>query len=224
MLYEVIARGTYFGRPFNNRWNYVSTGEPASVLGSFGLAFAMGFILEGGVYVSTKLFGRLRTISATEVLWNSVQVRAASDYDVTDFYEVPYATPVAGLYTTSDAASPALAWGFRTNRVRLDIDRGYKRFVGIPEISMGDGGVIASADLASAALLATAMSDVITYDDEGNTISYAPCVVSKQEYTTPEGNRAYRYYPTLAQQMEHVATGIAWSAYTTVRTQRSRQY
>lgn len=224
MLYEVIARGSYFGRPFNNRWNYVSTGEPASVLGSFGLAFAMGFILDGGVFPAGSVFARLRSISATEVLWNSVQVRAASDYDVADFYEVPYATPVAGQYSTSDAGSPALAWGFRTNRVRLDIDRGYKRFVGIPEVAMTDGGVIASADLDSAGLLAEAMSEVIEYDDEGNTIAYAPCVVSKIEYTTPEGNRAYRYYPTLAQQLEHIATGIQWSAYTTVRTQRSRQY
>jgi len=224
MLYEVLARGTYFGRPFNNRWTYVSAGEPAAVLGSFGLAFAMGFILDGGVYPAASVFGRLRTISATEVLWNSVQVRAPKDYDVTDFYEVPYATPVAGLYASGDAQSPAAAWGFRTNRVRLDIDRGYKRFAGIPEAATQDGGVIASADLGYMANLADAMSDVLTYDDEGNTISYSPCVVSKQKYTTPSGRDAYRYYPTLALQLEHTAIGIEWQAYGTVRTQRSRQY
>lgn len=225
MLYEVLARGTYFGQLFVNRWNYVSSGVPASVQGSFALASAMGFIPDGlGVFPDETVFHRLRYISAENVQWDAVQVRAAADYDVEDFYEVPYSTPIAGLYATSEAASPVAAWGFRTNLVRLDIGRGFKRFVGIPEVAMGDGGILTNDAIASGVELAERMSDVLTYDDEGNTITFSPCVVSKLEYVAPSGKRAYKYYSTLALQLTHVALGIQWSVYNQMRTQRSRQY
>lgn len=224
MLYEVIARGSYFGNEIVNRWNYVRSGVPAAASGSFGLAYAMGFIPDGVTWLSGTVFSYLRGMSDSNVHWDAIQVRAAADYDVEDFYEVPYPTPIEGLISVGEASSPVLAFGFRTNLVRLDIGRGYKRFVGVAEGAVADGGVIASDYVTPMANLAAAMSEVLTYDDEGNTLSYSPCVVSKLEYTTPSGKKAYKYYSTLALQMEHVALGIQWVGYNTVRSQRSRQY
>jgi hypothetical protein len=71
------------------------------------------------------------------------------------------------------------------------------------------------------------MGAIITYDDEGNTISFAPAIVGKEKYTPDPlkpDRYAYRYYPTLAEQMEHVAQGFNWDVYNQVRTQVSRQY
>ena len=224
MLYEVTLYGMYYDQQTVNRFNYVSTGTPAAQLGSLSLLKAMGFVATAGVFPAAGIFTKLRTIVNSN--WKAVNIvsRAASDYDVTDFYDLPYVPNVAGLADSAFAASPVLSFGFRTNRVRTDIDRGSKRFAGVGEGQMAGGGKMESVTIGQMTALADAMSAVLVYDDEGNSISFSPCVVSKLEYTTPRGRKAYKYYPTLAQQLEHTATGVLWQAIESVRTQGSRQY
>lgn len=223
MLYELTMFGTFYNQQIVNRFNYLSTGIPAAVSGSFALMKAFGAIPDNAVYPAGAPFAKIMQFLSSAFSITSVVTRAAADYDPLDFYERPFPTPFVGG-SGGDAMSPAVAYGYRTNRVRLDIDRGTKRFVGVPETAVMSGGVIGTAFYAELVQTAAAMSATLTYDDEGNTISFAPCVVHKQEYTTPRGRRAYRYYPTLEQQLEYVATGITWQPYTTVRTQTSRQY
>lgn len=223
MLYELTMFGRYYGNQIINRWNYLSVGEPASVLGSFALMSAFGAIDTAGVYPTDAplYLIRLGLVSAFTV--ETMVVRACAEYDVTDFYERPFLTPLPGI-VSAEGLSPTQAIGFRTNRVRLDINRGTKRFAGVPETYTQGGGVITDATMGYYEDVAIAMSDVIDYDDEGSTISFAPVIVSKEAYTTPEGNTAYRYYDTLAEQLDHVAAGILWQPYTTTRDQDSRQY
>lgn len=223
MLYEIDLFGSYYGQETVNRFNYLSTGTPASVLGSFALTSAFGMIDDAGDFPATGVFQRILNLVA--VPWTAVtaQVRAAGDYDVEDFYERPFVPPAPGL-STGDAMSPATAYGFRTNRVRLDIDRGTKRFAGVTEGNVGTGGTLDIGSGTALQLLADAMSDTLTYDDEGSTLTFTPCVVGKQPYTTESGKTAYRYYSTLVAQLEHIASGVLWQPYATVRTQTSRQY
>jgi len=223
MLYELTMLGTYFNQQIVNRFNYLMTGTPAAVSGSFGLMDAFGAIDTGGVFDDTKPFFRIMYALSSSFVVNSIVARACALYDPVDFYERPFVTPYAGT-NSGQAMSPTSAYGFRTNRVRLDIDRGTKRFVGVTETQVDAGGVIAGAALTALGVVADSMSEIIEYEDEGATLQYAPVVVAKQEYTTPSGKRAYRYYSTLATQLEHVATSILWQPYATVRTQNSRQY
>lgn len=223
MLYEVIVRGRYFNQQVINKWTYVSTGTPASVLGSFALASAWGVIPELGVFPPDAPYTKIYAMLSDEMLIDSVEFRAAADYAPTDFYERPFSPPGGGTVSGSPM-SPTAAYGFRTNRVRLDIDRGTKRLAGVIETAVGDGGVIEASFMDDLEGAAEAMSAVLEYDDEGSTITFSPCIASKTEYTTPSGKKAYRYRSTLAAQLEHVALGILWSPYDTVRTQTSRQY
>jgi len=215
--------GTYFNQQIVNRFNYVSSGVPAAVLGSFALMKAFGAIPDNAIYPAAAPFAKIMQYLSTSLSITTVTARAAADYDPTDFYERPFVTPYTGA-AGGDGMSPAVAYGYRTNRVRLDIDRGTKRFAGVPETAVLGGGVIGAAFFAELVLTANALSAVLSYDDEGNTITFSPCVVSKEEYVTPRGKRAYRYYPTLSEQLEHVALGIQWQPYANVRTQTSRQY
>lgn len=223
MLYELTLFGRYFGQQTVNRFNYLSTATPASVLGSFALTSAFGMIYGGGGVDTDTVFGRI--ISLVSAAWTAetAQVRACADYDVEDFYERPFVPPVAGI-STGDGQSPTAAYGFRSSRVRLDIDRGTKRFAGVTDTVSLNGGTLDTGAGTALALLAAAMTDIIEYDDEGTPIPFSPCIVQKEEYTTPSGKRAYKYYPTLVEQMEHIAVGIIWQPYSTVRTQDSRQY
>lgn len=223
MLYEITVQGSLQDQMTINRWTYNSGGTPASVSGSYALADAFGLIGETipPTFPATTVFGRMLAIASGGWRCDTAFVKAL--YDVEDFYERPFPGGQNGS-AVGTVASPALAYGFRSNRVRLDVARGTKRIAGVSEDAMGGGGVIESAWQTGLNAFATLMGSVISYDDEGSTISFTPVVCGKQEYTAPSGKRAYRYYPSLATQLEHTAIGVTWQALTTIRTQVSRQY
>lgn len=222
-LYEVVLKQIYDGQEMINRWNYTRTGTPASVSGSFGLLYAMGFIPDGTppAFPADTVFNLVRMIQTNEVHY--VEAICKEIWDVEDFYTTPFVSTINGLQTGGTAPTFA-AIGFRTNRVRQDIDRGTKRFSGFPQGWLGANNTVpGSAEAAEN--LAEEMSAALTYDDEGNTLTYSPCVVSKEKYhpaTNPTG-WAYRYYDTEAEQSTHLAQGILWQAYDTTRSQVSRQ-
>lgn len=217
-IYEVVLRQNYYGQETVNRWNYVSTGTPAAVTGSFALISAMGAIsLAAG-----SMIGLIRAIQNAQV--NFIDIEARNIFSATDFYTRPFAVDTNGQETGGQPLSPTSAFGFRTNRVRTDVRRGTKRFVGMTDTQEESGGAIVAAIQTQMQGIANIMSDVLSYDDEGNTISFAPAICGKEEYTTPSGRKAYRYYGSEAAQLAKTATGILWEVYTTVRTQTSRQY
>lgn len=222
VLYELTVRGTYAGQQTINRWHYLSSGVPAAVLGSFGLASAFGVVGDAGALPANTVFAAIRDLVSTSWTCQSVEVRAASNYAPSDFYERPF-TIVVGGAVAGDPTAPFLAYGFRTSRVRLDIARATKRFAGVSEDSTVAGGTFVAGTLTKLSTLATRMSAVLSYNDEGNTISYSPAVVKKERYINAKGKPSYRYLPTLAEQLADTATGFSWSAYQQVRSQVSRQ-
>jgi len=59
-LYEVVVEQSYAGQQCINRFNYVSSGTPSGVTGSFGLIAALGLLLEGEpVGFPADMFGAL---------------------------------------------------------------------------------------------------------------------------------------------------------------------
>lgn len=220
-FYELVLYLTYFGQRCVNVFNFTMTGTPAAVTGAYGLAYAFGAIPDGGVWDTSSLFAYIRAITVGDAVFN--QVRVKNPYDVTDFYSVPFASGVNGL-NSGQAMSPVLAWGVHSNQVRLDIRAGQKRFVGVAEDDVDSGGNVAVAFLPSIEDVAEAMSAPLTYDDEGNTLTYNLVVAKKQTYTTSEGTEATRYFTTKAAQLENIASGLLWTAMPQVRSQVSRQY
>lgn len=223
-LMEVVVQAVYYNQLIVNRFNYVSTGTPAGSTLSLLLLRGMGFLPDNAVYPSDTVFAGMRALQPSAVSYR--QVLARDVYSATDFWENPYLIPPAGS-ATAEGLSPAVAYGWRTNRVRYDIGRGYKRLVGVTEGASGPGGVFTAGTLTLMSNLATLMSEVITVDDSGNTVSFAPAVVKKQRYVVPDTTpprEAYRYYPDEGEQLENTATGFVWQSYTQSRTQTSRQY
>lgn len=222
-IMEVLLQQSYFEQECINRWNYRSSGTPASVSLSFALASAMGFVIGGGTaFTPGSVAESIQDLVSSSV--NFVQVEARNVYSVTDFYNTPFAAGTDGDVSATNGVSPATAYGLRSNRTRNDIRRGMKRFVGVSEGNVSSGGVVVDPGLTALELVASRMTAPITYDDEGNTITFDPIIVSKEKYTTPSGKFAYRYYATEAEQLMHIMDSIIWSAYTQTRTQVSRQY
>jgi len=223
LIYEVTLNQTYYGQSIVNRWNYLSTGTPVGVTGAYALLFAMGFIDASGVLPTDTLGGHLQTLQPNSVIFNSVLSKAIREAP-TDFIDRAYPAGMTGAGGVGKPQSPIDSYGFFTNRVRTDIARGTKRFVGVDEDAVNAGGEIASSAFAALNQIAADMTEVLSYTEDGNSLTFAPIVVSKLEYTTPSGKRAYKYYSTIALQLEHIAQGITWQPYTQVRSQVSRQY
>lgn len=224
-LYEIVLDALYFNQQVINRFNFSSSGVPASVLGSFGLVSAMGFIADAGSYPTGTYFDAIRRVQNNQMVYQ--QVVCKNIYEPTDFYALPFVTPVMGTHEAGHPMSPAIAWGLRSNQVRLDIGRGFKRFAGGSEEDVDAGGAVGATMTALLVEMCTIFNAPITYDDEGNTITYNQVVVGKQKYTPDPAKPdkfAYRYYATFTEQSSHLASGIQWQPYNRVRTQTSRQY
>lgn len=221
-LFEVVLQSTLFGQECINRWNYLGSGTPAAVSLSFGLAAGMGFIADptDGTFPADGIFTAIRNITSGSVLFSQVIVQ--NIYDPTDFYTTAMPTGTDGNIDTQ-AAPSFIASGFRTNLVNRDIARGTKRFAGVPTNALGVNNALSTDQINVMNTLKTKMNGSVTYDDEGNTLTYLGAIVSKEKYTTPSGKSAYRYYSSLTVQLSHIAQGFAWEVYTTARSQTSRQ-
>jgi len=222
-LYEVVLQQSYFGQEIINRFNYVGTGTPASVTGSFALLDAMGFIPTSTTLATGTVGAGIQGIQNAACAFVQAMARAVFIDD--DFFDNPFfANTVGGVGGLGDPVSPVNAFGFRSNRVKQSIGRGYKRFAGMSEGDVDAGGVLTTSAGIRLTNLRNAMGASLTYDDSGNTLTFTPCVAQKLKYTTPSGKTAYKYYPTEAAQAPHIASGIAWEFYPQLRTQTSRQY
>lgn len=223
-IMELKVKQVFFGQEVLNVFNYLFTGTPAAVTPSFGLVAAFGGIDEAGVYPTGTILDGMRAIQVDALEYVSIEARDV--YSVTDFYATPFLPGTAGVSTATPQA-PFLAYGLKSNRTRTDIRAGRKSICGVPDESVGEGGVIIGGAVAGLATLASRMGQVITYTDEGNTLSYAPIIVSKEEYTPDETKperKAYKYYPSEAIQLTHIMESITWTGKPDVRSQVSRQY
>jgi len=184
----------------------------------------MGFIPNNNVYPNGSIFVNLQVLLSNQVQFLSSTSRAI--YDDIDFFETPFLANTNGL-DGGEAGAPYESYGLRSTRTRQDIRRATKRFAGVVKGDVGAGGVLTPNTLSLVENVGTAMGAPLTIDDNGNLITFVPCVASKEKYTVPGSSPprfAYRYYPTLAQQQAQIATSILWEPYTTTRTQTSRQY
>jgi hypothetical protein len=222
-LYEVILYQEYYGQEVVNRWNYYTADTLLAPNGAIILAGAMGLGAAPFTSAPAGTVGKeLTDIQASVLIYKSLSSRAI--YDPLDFYEIGFPasnTPPPGGAGTD----PFTAYGFRTNRVRQDIGRAYKRFAGVQPALTTEGGGINGTGLGRMVELGAAMSEDLSGIVEGVTVTFKPCVVQKQKPASPPvpGFLSPRYYPTLEEQVEHMGLGIAFTPYNVVRSQTSRQ-
>jgi len=223
---EVVLQQTYQQQQIINRWNYVAAGTPAAVTFSFALTNALGAVAVAGVYPATLLMRLIAAVQNTAVAFDLLTVRNV--FSTTDFYSLPFIEPLQGQ-DAGEGMAPFVSYGARTNRVRSDVRRATKRFVGVTETRVGAGGNLVTAwQTTTLQALIAEMTEVLTYNDEGNTLTFTPAVCAKERYNPDTGladpnGRAYRYFATEALQLAKTATGILWDSYSQVRSQASRQ-
>lgn len=226
-LFEVVLTSNLHGVDQIARWNYVGSGTPAAVSMSFALSKAFGIDSTLGVFTEAdSVLKRLQDLLSSDVRFMALAVKDV--YSVTDFYETPFAANYGGTLT-GDTLHRRYAYGWTTNRVRADIGRGHKRISGVNESVVGDAGAIDTSAGTAIALAAVAMSQTLTYDDEGSILTFIPCVVRREKVSISPPDIgvlerfSYRYYETYAEQSAWLASGVTWFADAETTTQNSRE-
>lgn len=223
-LYEITLEQQFAGQQIINRWNYQSDSIPDGISGAFKALVGMGFtpdtdIVAFGAGTVAADLQAIQSVGAT-----FVQAIARRLYSDTDFYTYAFPPGTVGA-AGGDALSPTAAYGLTSDRTRADIRRAQKRFTGVAESASNSLGLISEAALALLQTLGDTMADINVVPAGGGAITFTPYVFGRQKYT-PVGSTkpAYRYYPTEADQLLHIAKITAWQAKNTTRTQTSRQY
>lgn len=212
----------YNGQQCISEYHYVASGVPAAVSLSFALAAAWGVIDTAGLYDAAKPFGTLRGIQNDQVQYRECVVKDL--YSVTDFYTTPFLANTVGVSGGgAGSMAPFIACEFRTNRIRADIRRGFKRYEGLDESASDPFGTISAAFLALMHTHALAISSTLTYTDEGNSLTFTPCVISLKKNTTDPDQGTYIKWPTEAEQLAHLASGVVYNEQLVSTTQNSRK-
>lgn len=224
-LYEITLEQTYFGQQVINRWNYQSGAVPAGQSGAFLAVVAMGAIADDDTapFAETTVLGQIKGIQTLDAVF--VQIVAKNLYSVTDFYTYAFPPNTVGNNNTGQSLSPAMAFGFTSDRTRSDIRRAQKRLCGVGENYVDGGGVIPALMMTAVQAVGDVMANPNTVNLDGVTTVFTPFVFGREKYH-PEGKTtwAYRYYETEAEQLLHMAKINAFTAKPNVRTQTSRQY
>jgi len=219
-IYEVVLRQRYFEQLCINVWNYTTEAGIGVTPNAFELLDQMGFIAAGDP-LEFPADTIAAAISALQVGAEFLSAEAREVYSLTDFYEAVYSPAINSEAASGEAQPPFVAYGLRSSRVRTDIRRGFKRFVGVGETWVTHGGVITGGGITALDAVADAMTAELT----GLTATYVPCVLSRDKIVDVETGRVtYELYPTEAEQQDHLAAGIVWAGYSTARSQTSRQY
>lgn len=223
-LYEITLEQSYAGQQVINRWNYLSSDIPSGVSGAFKALVGMGFTPDTDIepFGPDTIAGKLKPSQSTGVSF--VQAIAKNLYSVTDFYTYAFPPGTNGTGGT-DGLSPTAAYGFTSDRTRSDIRRAQKRFAGVPEAVSGPFGVLTPEAVTALQSLGDTMADVNLVPAGVGSIQFTPYVFGRLKYhPTGKTTWAYKYYPTEAEQMDHIALITAWTLKPTTRTQVSRQY
>jgi hypothetical protein len=221
-LLQLRVEQRTFGQMCLNTFDFAETTPEPLTGASFALATAFGLIPVAAAYPAATPFRLWRDLIDNSVEYIRFTIRTL--YSVTDFYEAGFLPSTFGLVATAnEAMSPTLAYGITSNRVRTDVRRGSKRFAGVTETAVGDGGTVVPSALANWQLFCNSISVPITATVAGQAYSFSSSVLPKQ---TPGDNvgQVGEFWPTYSAQLAKSAIGLAWTPQQYIRTQVSRQY
>lgn len=218
-LYEFIVDGRLLGSQIIQRYNWYTTGTTAAVRGSFALASALGAVPDNGQlpaqgFINTFLAGLSNQ-------YTLVQIIAQHVYDMQDFYQIPYPSPIAGGQNAISNPSFVCA-KLVASRTTRAIRGGSKSIAGVPDIWVENNNLNVEQAGPSYGGMATILTSGVSYNDEGNVIQFQSATCSLEEYTS-DGKKKRRYYLDPAVQLANTSIGSTWSLRPTVSTQNSRK-
>lgn len=223
-MYRIVLEGRYGAQQIINEWEWLSSEIPSGQNGAFGLCNVLGFVSGNGIdqFEADTLAGKLRAAQTGDLQY--ISVVAQNLYSNTDFFTFGYTETIVGQ-RTGQGMPPFVAAGFTSDRTRLDIRRGQKRFVGVSETDVDQTGYLNAGGISIWGDVSEVMQVPQIIDLSGTSVTYTPYVFSKHRVVDPDtGKVTYEKWATELLALDHIARINQWTLKPTVRSQVSRQY
>lgn len=167
-----------------------------------------------------------RYLEMTFTAFEFTQFYCRDIYNVNDFAQVSVSgTGWQGTRAASAYEAPFVAAKIKSTRTRQDIKAGYKA---LPPMIDGDmtsaTGALATTYITLMTALCTALSNGTSPFVGVTQAFFGWCIVGKEEYTTPSGKKAYRYYEDPAVQATHLTGPVTWAPIERATSQNTRKF
>lgn len=223
-LMELIIQGEQSTGMFINKYNLLNNSLSTATNASLNIIEALGW--DSGVPaapVANSVFARYLAAASSDFRLTTVYCRDV--YSVTDFAQVNLPT-TGWAGTRAGLAEPNFVVAkLRSSRTRQDIKAGYKALPALIDTDISSAvGTLNGAYVTLAAALATALSDGVSPFVGPLQAFFGWAIVQKEEYETPSGKKAYRYYADPVEQADHIASPVTWTVQPRSTTQNTRKY
>jgi len=232
-LYELTVTGTTLGQQsiWRSNWRQIDI-DPLGNLNAYRLLQALGYNEAApAAPVAGSAFALFMACALEAAGIESLFVRNL--FDPLDFFEIPLPTVWIGGQDDADVMPPFICGQWRSSRTNLLVRRGHMSTWGIAEENVTNDSVVSGVDLTVPMDdFAEVMSAPVTHTIGLQIYSYRNAILGKERYmvagsgTDPITNPArwaYKYYPTIEEQLVHAAIGVTWTRMSAVSSRNSRK-
>lgn len=224
-LMELVIQGQTTTGMFINKYNLFNTSLGAGATAALNVIEACGY--DSGAPttpVANSIFARY--LGLTFPLFEFTQFYCRDVYDVNDFAQVNVSgVGWQGSRPTSTMEYPAFVGKIKSTRTRQDIKAGFKALPPMGEVDLiSPTGVLAASYITAVSTFVATLADGVSPFVGLGQYFFGWTIVGKEEYTTPSGKKAYRYYEDPATQYEHLAQPVTWTPIERVTTQNTRKF
>lgn len=224
-IMELVMRAEGSTGMIMNKWNLVNTTLSEVSNASLNIIESLGYSSGAPTApVANSVFDRW-----LELTYPSVELRefyCRDIYNVNDFAQVTVSgSGWAGSRALTTADANFVCAKIKSSRTRQDIKAGYKALPPMLDPDMvNNQGQLASGYITLMTAFCTALANGTSPFVGITQAFFGWAIVGKEEYTTPRGKRAYRYYEDPAVQAEHLAFPVTWAPVERATTQNSRKF
>lgn len=224
-LMELVLQGNTPTGMFINKYNLYNTSLGSGVGAALNVIESLGY--QSGTPGTPAAGSVLQAyLALTFSGFEFSQFYCRDIYDVNDFVQVNVTgNGWQGTRTVGTMEYAAYASKIKSTRTRQDIKAGFKALPPFGESDLVSSvGTLTVGYIALVQTLCTRLADKTAPFVGPIQHDFFWTIASKEEYTTPSGKKAYRYYETLPEQQAHLAFPVTWSPVERATTQGTRKF
>lgn len=224
-LMEVVIQANQPTGLYINKFNLFGESRNEGLIDSLPILETLGFqpSTPTTVRAGSILQGLL---NLTQPAFEITQLYCRDVYNVLDFAQISLSG--AGWQGTRTTGNSQACWDvakLKSTRNRQDIGAGFKALPYMLDTDTVSAiGTLEASYITLMNALCTRLDDGIDVGGVGLAFFYGWTIVKKEQYTTPRGKKAYRYYADKAVQFDNLATGVRWTPVERLTTQNSRKF
>lgn len=224
-IMELVMQGQTGGTGlWINKFNLVNTTLSESSNAALNIIESLGYASGTPTApVANSVFDRYCAIAGTG--WEFTQFYCRDIFNVNDFAQVSVSG--AGWQGKRSGVKEAafVTAKLKSSRVRQDIKAGYKALPTMLDSDLTDvTGALVPAYITLMQSLVTTMSNGTSPFVGITQAFFGWAIVGKEEYTTPRGKKAYKYYADPEEQAQHLAFPVSWFPVERATTQVTRKF